>query len=99
MAQSPTPIETFDSGNAVFNASSNGVATSTSPRSLLRRTKKFFSTCLISKSYEIRILKDSSSPLLCMKDSIDLMVKGALSTTLKLVYPRLVKNVSISLGV
>ena len=73
IAQHPTPIETLDSGNAFFNPFSKGVATSTSPKSLLRRTKKFFSILLIFMGYEIRKLKESSSPLLCKKDSNELM--------------------------
>jgi len=47
IAQSPTPIETLDLGNAVFKPLSKGVATSTSPKSLLRRTKKEFSDLII----------------------------------------------------
>ena len=35
-------METLDSGNAVFNPMNKGVATSTSPRSLLRSIKMFF---------------------------------------------------------
>lgn len=99
IAQDPTPIETFDSGNAVFNTFSNGVANSTSRKSLFLRTKKFFLIGLISKDYDIKKLKDSSSRLFCMKETIDLMVKVVLSMTLKLVYPCLINNVSTSLGV
>ena len=39
LAQFPTPMETDESGNNSFKPLSKGVATSTSPRSLLRRIK------------------------------------------------------------
>jgi hypothetical protein len=40
-------METIESGNASFKALSKGVATSTSPRSLLRRIKKEYSDLII----------------------------------------------------
>lgn len=78
------PIETLDSGNAIFKPFSNGVATNTSPKSLLRRTKKFFLTCLILEGYEIRKLKDSSSPLVFKKESTESITGGFLPTTTNL---------------
>ena len=39
LAQSPTPTDTFEFGNASFNARNKGVATSTSPRSLFLKIK------------------------------------------------------------
>ena len=42
-AQSPTPIEILDSGNALLIPLIKGVAKRTSPKSLFRRTKTFFS--------------------------------------------------------
>ena len=40
IAQSPTPIDTLELGNAVFNPFTKGVANNTSPRSLFLRIKK-----------------------------------------------------------
>ena len=74
-------METFESGNAVFKPFSKGVATSTSPKSLFRKTKKLFLIGLISEGYEIRILKESSSPLLFKKDSTESIISRFLPTT------------------
>ena len=40
IAQFPTPIDTLELGNAVFNPFTKGVANNTSPRSLFLRIKK-----------------------------------------------------------
>ena len=50
IAQFPTPIDTLELGNAVFNPFSNGVANNTSPRSLFLRIKKLqFPTGIIEE--------------------------------------------------
>ena len=56
LAQSPTPMETKESGNTSFKPLSKGVATSTSPRSLLRRIKKEFGDLIIELSGIPKIL-------------------------------------------
>lgn len=43
-------MDTIESGNASFKPFSKGVATSTSPRSLLRRIKKEFNDLIIELS-------------------------------------------------